>query len=62
MAKKEAETKKKCFVIAPIGEEGSEIRERSNKVLEHIIKPTVEECGYQPIRADEISEPGIMTS
>jgi len=55
-------TKKKCFVIMPIGEEGSEIRDRSDKVLEHIIKPTVEECGYEAIRADEISEPGIITS
>ncbi len=53
---------KKCFVIAPIGEEGSEIKERSDKILEHIIKPTVEECGYESIRADEISEPGIITS
>jgi hypothetical protein len=59
---KEAETTKKCFVIAPIGEEGSEIRNRSDKVLEHIITPTVEECGYESIRADEISEPGIITS
>lgn len=62
MSKKEATTTKKCFVIAPIGEEGSEIRERSAKVLEHIIKPMVEECGYEGIRADEISEPGIITS
>jgi len=62
MTNKKTKTKKKCFVIAPIGEEGGEIRERSDKVLEHIIKPTVEECGYESIRADEISEPGIITS
>lgn len=62
MTNKERKTTKKCFVIAPIGEEGSEIRERSDKVLEHIIKPPVEECGYETIRADEISEPGIITS
>jgi hypothetical protein len=62
MAEKESETKKKCFVISPIGEEGSEMRERSNKVLEHIIKPPVEECGYECLRADEIAEPGIITS
>lgn len=62
MTKKKTTTAKKCFVIAPIGEEGSEIRDRSDKVLEHIIKPTVEECGYESTRADEISEPGIITS
>ena len=62
MTNKKTKTMKKCFVIAPIGEEGSEVRERSDKVLEHIIKPTVEECGYESLRADEISEPGIITS
>ncbi len=62
MAKSEGNTKKKCFVIAPIGEEGTEIRARSDKVLEHIIKPPVEGCGYECTRADEISEPGIITS
>ena len=62
MAKKENESTKDCFVIAPISEEGSEIRDRSDKVLEHIIKPVVKESGYKAVRADEISEPGIITS
>lgn len=53
---------KSCFFIAPIGEEGSEIRLRSDQILEHIIKPAGEECGYDTIRADKISEPGIITS
>lgn len=51
-----------CFVIAPIGDEGSEIRDRSDKVLKHIITPAADQCGYQTIRADQISEPGIITS
>jgi len=62
MAKKEAKGAKQCFVIAPIGEEGSEIRRRSDQILTHIIKPAVKECGYEAVRADEISEPGIITS
>jgi hypothetical protein len=53
---------KKCFVISPIGEEGTEIRRRSDQVLKHIIKPVAKECGYDTVRADEISEPGIITS
>lgn len=51
-----------CFVIAPIGEDGTEIRERSDQVLKHIIEPAVGECGYAAIRADKISEPGMITS
>lgn len=56
------EKSKTCFVIAPIGDEGSEIRRRSDQMLTHIIKPAVKECGYEAVRADEISKPGIITS
>ena len=51
-----------CFVIAPIGEQGSETRKRSDQVLKHVIKPAVDSCGYTAIRADEIDKPGIITS
>jgi hypothetical protein len=53
---------KTCFVIAPIGKDGSDIRDHSNQVLEFIIKPAMAECGYDAIRADEISNPGIITT
>ncbi len=53
---------KDCFVIAPIGEQDSDIRKRSDQVLKFIIRPAVEECGYRAIRADEIDKPGIITS
>lgn len=56
------EVKKICFVISPIGEEGSDIRERSDQVLKHIIASSVEQLGYTIIRADKISEPGIITT
>lgn len=56
------EDKKICFVISPIGEEGSETRERSDQVLKHIISSSVEQLGYTVIRADKISEPGIITT
>jgi len=51
-----------CFVIAPIGEDKSETRERSDKVLRHIIQPAATQCGYTIERADRISKPGIITS
>ncbi|QQR97955.1 MAG: hypothetical protein IPK18_14250 [Sphingobacteriales bacterium] len=54
--------KKICFVISPIGEEGSETRERSDQVLKHIITSPAEQNGYTVVRADKISEPGIITT
>jgi len=53
---------KNCFVISPIGKEESETRKRADQVLKHIITPAVKKYGYKPIRADEIDEPGIITS
>lgn len=54
--------KSTCFVIAPIGEDESETRKRSDKMLKYVITPVAEELGYEPIRADQISEPGLITS
>jgi hypothetical protein len=51
-----------CFVIAPIGEPGSETRKRSDIVLKYVISPATEFCGYRALRADQISEPGLITS
>jgi uncharacterized protein YhaN len=53
---------KACFVIAPIGETNSDTRRRSDQILRHIISPAAKECGYEAVRADQISEPGIITS
>jgi len=53
--------KKICFVISPIGEDDTETRKRSDQVLKHIITGAVEQLGYEVIRADKISEPGIIT-
>ena len=52
---------KHCFFIAPIGDTGSSIRDRSDKVLEFIIRPAVKKFGYKVQRADDISAPGIIT-
>lgn len=51
-----------CFVIAPIGDPESETRKRSDQVLKHVIGPAVASCGYRALRADQISEPGMITS
>jgi len=52
---------KNCFVISPIGKEGTETRIRADDVLAHIIKPAAEEFDYNVIRADDIAGPGMIT-
>jgi len=56
------EDKKTCFVISPIGDDGSDIRKRADQILKHVLKPAADSCGFNAIRADDISEPGIITS
>lgn len=51
-----------CFVISPIGSEGSETRERADKLLNYVISPVVDDKGYETVRADDIDEPGLITS
>jgi len=56
------EKKQSCFVISPIGNEGSDVRRRADQVLRHVIGPAVASCGYEAIRADQIAEPGLITT
>ncbi|SFR34080.1 hypothetical protein [Halogeometricum limi] len=53
---------KECFFIAPIGEEGSDIRERSDTLLEYVVEEAVTDYGYSVKRADQLDEPGSITS
>lgn len=50
-----------CFLIAPIGSEGSDTRERSDGVLEYIVAPAAHDVGLTTIRADKIAKPGQIT-
>jgi len=50
-----------CFVVAPIGEEGTETRAHSDTVLRAIIGPAAKRCGLRTVRADAIAEPGNIT-
>jgi hypothetical protein len=56
------ERKPRCFVISPIGSDNSDVRGRADKILTHIIAPVADECGYEALRADKISEPGMITT
>ena len=53
---------KTCFVISPIGSDGSDIYKKFKEVLDYIIKPAVEESGYglTVIRADDIKQSGSI--
>lgn len=50
-----------CFFIAPIGEEGTEIRNRSDGVMNYIVKPAASAVGLTTVRADTIAKPGQIT-
>jgi len=52
---------KTCFVVCPIGEEGSDERFRSDQLLRHLLRPAARKCGYKTVRADHISKPGLIT-
>jgi len=53
---------KKCFLLAPIGYEGSEVRRRSDGLLRQVIVPAAADTGYTVVRADDISIPGSITA
>jgi len=52
---------RRCFVISPIGQEGSDVREHADDVFEFIIKPAMDECKVFPYRADQLRDPGRIT-
>jgi len=53
---------KECFFISPIGEEGNDERERSDKVMEYIIQEALADYNYTVTRADRMDEPGSITN
>lgn len=51
----------KCFVISPIGDENSPVREHADEVFAHVIEPALAKFGIQPIRSDHMSESGKIS-
>ncbi len=51
-----------CFVISPIGEEGSDTRKASDDVFEFIIQEALVPLGFTVERADMIAESGLITT
>jgi hypothetical protein len=52
---------RKCFVISPIGEPDSEVRENADAVLHFIIEPALADLEIEAVRADRLAEPGLIT-
>ncbi len=52
---------KKCFVVSPISQEGSEVRKRADQVFKYIISPVCEETGFEPIRVDQVNQADSIT-
>ncbi|HEY4320922.1 MAG TPA: hypothetical protein VGM77_07020 [Gemmatimonadales bacterium] len=49
-----------CFVICPIGDEGSAIRRKSDGFKDEIVKPALGD-GWRIERANDSNEPGLIT-
>ncbi|GEM_PF-6470670 len=56
-----APKKKRCFMITPIGEAGSSIRQHADWVYNFVVAPVMAERGYEVSRADKMHEPFMIT-
>lgn len=52
---------KTCFLITPIGDDGSEQRKHADMILKHVVEPTAKEHGLEVVRADKIARSGLIT-
>lgn len=51
-----------CFIICPLGNEHSEIRQKSDKFLKYVFRPVLQNNGFKSIRADQIPKVGLITT
>lgn len=56
-----APKKKRCFMITPIGEAGSNIRQHADWVFNFVLAPVMQERGYEIARADKMHDPLMIT-
>lgn len=59
--KERSESMRKCFIVSPIGEDGSDVRKRADQVFKYIIAPVCDETGFEPIRVDKLNQPDSIT-
>lgn len=51
-----------CFVVSPIGKEGSDIRKNADYLFKFILKPICDMCELECIRCDHIQQSDVITS
>jgi hypothetical protein len=59
--KAKTSAKKVCFLIAPIGQDGTEERKHSDMVMESLIDRALEGEDFEVVRADRIGDPGMIS-
>ncbi len=56
-----SQDKRQAFVIMPFKHKGSDEHKHFKTIYQEHIKPTLENCGFNSLRADEINQPGAIT-
>jgi len=54
--------KKTCFIISPIGSEGTDTRKVADDFLELLVEPALAKYGFEVIRGDRIANSNAITS
>lgn len=62
MAEHKEEIEDVCFIITPIGDDGSITRKKADGLINNVIKPVCEKLKLKAIPAHEIDKPGSITN
>lgn len=52
---------KTCFIVSPIGDEGSDVRKRADQLFKYIIEPVCQKCDFDAVRVDHINQADSIT-
>ena len=59
---KEKTVEKKCFIVTPIGDVGSDVRKNTDGMINVILKPILKDSGYESHAAHELLDPGSISN
>lgn len=60
--KQEPQSKKRCFVVTPIGPDDSDIRRAADGIIDAVIRPVLEPMGFGEVTASHtLDRPGSIT-